>query len=125
MQALQFEPTSHIVAGGALATLSGAKTGRTWVATLVAAGVCSCCSSGMRCPVGRHQGEQQGQAVCCLRPQFSSIPWWAPDLSQSPGPSPPHLLLCRPGDKRIVREAGSEGDIWWGEGSTNFEMDER
>ena len=49
----------------------------------------------------------------------------APDLSQSPGPSPPHLLLCRPGDKRIVREAGSEGDIWWGEGSTNFEMDER
>ena len=76
MQALQFEPTSHIVAGGALATLSGAKTGRTWVATLVAVGVCSCCSSGRRCPVGRHQGEQQGQAVCCLRPQFSSIPWW-------------------------------------------------
>jgi hypothetical protein len=40
-------------------------------------------------------------------------------------PPYPVLLLCRPGDKRIVREAGSEADIWWGGGSTNFEMDER
>lgn len=30
-----------------------------------------------------------------------------------------------PGDKRIVREPASEGDVWWGEGSTNYEMDER
>lgn len=58
-QALQFEPTSHIVAGGGLATMSGAKTGRS------------------------------------------------------------------PRDKRIVREAASEGDIWWGAGSHNYEMDER
>ncbi|KAI3430582.1 hypothetical protein D9Q98_005175 [Chlorella vulgaris] len=58
-KALQFEPSSHIVAGGALATMSGAKTGRS------------------------------------------------------------------PQDKRIVREAGSEGDVWWGEGSPNHEMDER
>lgn len=28
LQALQYEPSSHIVAGGALATISGAKTGR-------------------------------------------------------------------------------------------------
>ena len=43
-QALEFEPTSHIVAGGALATLSGAKTGRTWVA---AGRVHSCCGCKM------------------------------------------------------------------------------
>jgi hypothetical protein len=42
MQALQYEPTSHIVAGGALATLSGAKTGRTCVAAVaVALSVCA------------------------------------------------------------------------------------
>ncbi|PSC71338.1 phosphoenolpyruvate carboxykinase [ATP]-like [Micractinium conductrix] len=58
-KALQQEPSSHIVERGALATVSGAKTGRT------------------------------------------------------------------PGDKRIVREPASEGDVWWGEGSTNYEMDER
>lgn len=58
-KALQYEPSSHIVAGGALATISGAKTGRS------------------------------------------------------------------PKDKRIVREPLSEQDVWWGEGSHNYEMDER
>ena len=30
---------------------------------------------------------------------------------------------CR--DKRVVREPESEADIWWGEGSPNYEMDEK
>ena len=47
LQALMYEPGSHIVSSGALATLSGAKTGRT------------------------------------------------------------------PKDKRVVREPGSEANIWW------------
>ena len=58
-----YEPGSHLVSTGALATLSGAKTGRT------------------------------------------------------------------PKDKRVVREPNSEADIWWagegGEGSPNYEMDQR
>lgn len=58
-KAMQYEPSTHIVAQGALATVTGAKTGRS------------------------------------------------------------------PRDKRIVREASSEGDVWWGEGSPNYEMDER
>ncbi|KAI7841208.1 hypothetical protein COHA_005173 [Chlorella ohadii] len=58
-KALHYEPSSHIVAGGALATISGAKTGRS------------------------------------------------------------------PQDKRIVREPLSQQDVWWGEGSHNYEMDER
>ncbi|KAL4443900.1 hypothetical protein ABPG75_011637 [Micractinium tetrahymenae] len=57
--ALKYEPSTHIVASGAIATLSGAKTGRS------------------------------------------------------------------PKDKRVVREPGSEADIWWGAGSPNYEMDER
>lgn len=32
---------------------------------------------------------------------------------------------CSPKDKRIVREPFSEADVWWGEGSHNYEMDER
>jgi phosphoenolpyruvate carboxykinase (ATP) len=59
-QALKYEPGTHIMASGALAALSGAKTGRS------------------------------------------------------------------PRDKRIVREPGSEADIWWhtpGNGSPNYEMD--
>lgn len=58
-KALLYEPGTHMVSSGALATLSGAKTGR-----------------------------------------------------------------C-PRDKRVVREDANEKDIWWGEGSPNFEMDER
>ncbi|KAL4422882.1 hypothetical protein ABPG75_009079 [Micractinium tetrahymenae] len=58
-KALQYEPSTHIVAGGALATVTGAKTGRS------------------------------------------------------------------PRDKRIVREPDSQHDVWWGEGSPNYEMDER
>ncbi|GAB4822262.1 hypothetical protein N2152v2_009308 [Parachlorella kessleri] len=58
-KALQYDPGTHVVASGALATLSGAKTGRS------------------------------------------------------------------PKDKRVVREPESEADIWWGEGSPNYEMDER
>jgi phosphoenolpyruvate carboxykinase (ATP) len=58
-KALAHEPGTHIVSSGALATLSGAKTGRS------------------------------------------------------------------PKDKRIVREPESEGDVWWGPGSPNFEMDEK
>ncbi|KDD73382.1 phosphoenolpyruvate carboxykinase, partial [Helicosporidium sp. ATCC 50920] len=57
-KALMYEPGSHVLASGALAALSGAKTGRS------------------------------------------------------------------PKDKRVVREAESEADVWWGEGSPNFEMDE-
>jgi len=34
-----------------------------------------------------------------------------------------HSLLRR--DKRVVKEPGSEADIWWGAGSPNYEMDER
>jgi phosphoenolpyruvate carboxykinase (ATP) len=30
-----------------------------------------------------------------------------------------------PKDKRVVREPMTEGDLWWGEGSPLFEMDER
>ena len=30
-----------------------------------------------------------------------------------------------PRDKRIMRDPESEKDIWWGEGSPNFEMDEK
>ncbi len=30
-----------------------------------------------------------------------------------------------PKDKRVVREADSESDIWWGQGSPNYPMDER
>lgn len=62
VQALQHEPGTSITSAGALATLSGAKTGRS------------------------------------------------------------------PRDKRVVREADSEQDIWWNNaknGSPNFEMDER
>lgn len=29
-----------------------------------------------------------------------------------------------PKDKRVVREPSSEKNIWWGEGSPNYEMDE-
>ena len=59
---MSFEPGTHLVSSGALATLSGAKTGRS------------------------------------------------------------------PKDKRVVRESGSESNIWWnqaGNGSPNYEMDER
>ena len=62
VQALMFEAGTHITDQGALATLSGAKTGRS------------------------------------------------------------------PRDKRVVREADSEKDIWWnqeGNGSPNYECDER
>lgn len=62
LQAMTFEPGTHLVASGALATLSGAKTGRS------------------------------------------------------------------PKDKRVVRESGSESNIWWHKGSNgspNFEMDEQ
>ncbi|KAK9814537.1 hypothetical protein WJX72_007563 [[Myrmecia] bisecta] len=61
-KALLFEPGTHITASGALATLSGAKTGRS------------------------------------------------------------------PKDKRVVREPGSEKDVWWhsgDNGSPNYEMDEK
>lgn len=37
----------------------------------------------------------------------------------------PCLPPCSPRDKRIVREPDSEQDVWWGEGSPNYEMDER
>ncbi|KAK9808189.1 hypothetical protein WJX73_006738 [Symbiochloris irregularis] len=60
-KAMTFEPGTHLVSSGALATLSGAKTGRS------------------------------------------------------------------PKDKRVVRESGSENNIWWHKGSNgspNFEMDE-
>lgn len=57
-QALRYEKGSYITSTGALATLSGAKTGRS------------------------------------------------------------------PKDKRVVREATSENDLWWGSGSPNLEMDE-
>jgi len=57
--ALKYEPSSHITATGALATLSGAKTGRS------------------------------------------------------------------PKDKRVVKEDDTQQEIWWGEGSPNYEMDER
>lgn len=30
-----------------------------------------------------------------------------------------------PRDKRVVKEVGSEKDIWWGDGSPNYAMDER
>lgn len=30
-----------------------------------------------------------------------------------------------PKDKRVVREETTEQDVWWGEGSPNFEMTER
>lgn len=59
---MTFEPGTHLVNSGALATLSGAKTGRS------------------------------------------------------------------PKDKRIVKELDSQDNIWWnqaGNGSPNFEMDER
>lgn len=58
-KALAHEPGTHIVSSGALATLSGAKTGRS------------------------------------------------------------------PKDKRVMRDPESEGDVWWGPGSPNFEMDEK
>lgn len=35
------------------------------------------------------------------------------------------LSSCSPQDKRIVREPASEAHVWWGEGSHNYEMDER
>eukprot|EP01026_Neomeris_dumetosa_P048454 TRINITY_DN41944_c0_g1_i1.p1 TRINITY_DN41944_c0_g1~~TRINITY_DN41944_c0_g1_i1.p1 ORF type:complete len:642 (+),score=74.44 TRINITY_DN41944_c0_g1_i1:267-1928(+) len=57
--ALQYEPGTHIVSSGALATMSGVKTGRS------------------------------------------------------------------PKDKRVVREPGTQHEIWWGEGSPNMEMDEK
>lgn len=57
--ALKYEPGTHIVSTGALATMSGAKTGRS------------------------------------------------------------------PKDKRVVKEPSTEGNIWWGEGSPNYEMDEQ
>ncbi|MEO2193543.1 MAG: phosphoenolpyruvate carboxykinase (ATP) [bacterium] len=57
--ALKYEKSSHITSTGALATLSGAKTGRS------------------------------------------------------------------PRDKRVVKDPASQDDIWWGEGSPNFEMDEQ
>lgn len=56
---LEHEPGTHIVSTGALATMSGAKTGRS------------------------------------------------------------------PKDKRVVKEPSTEANIWWGEGSPNYEMDER
>ncbi|GMH35918.1 hypothetical protein BSKO_03786 [Bryopsis sp. KO-2023] len=57
-KALANEPGTHIVSSGALATMSGAKTGRS------------------------------------------------------------------PKDKRVVREPETEQDLWWGEGSPNYEIDE-
>lgn len=33
------------------------------------------------------------------------------------------LHPCR--DKRVVRDPASEKDIWWGEGSPNYEMDDK
>ena len=38
-------------------------------------------------------------------------------------PSCPPSRLRR--DKRVVKEPGSEADIWWGAGSPNYEMDEQ
>lgn len=57
--ALKYEPSTHITSTGALATLSGAKTGRS------------------------------------------------------------------PKDKRVVKEADTQADLWWGKGSPNLEMDEK
>lgn len=38
-------------------------------------------------------------------------------------PRVPCSVACR--DKRVVREADSEADVWWGKGSPNYEMDEQ
>jgi phosphoenolpyruvate carboxykinase (ATP) len=39
---------------------------------------------------------------------------------------PTPLLPGRsPKDKRVVREPSTEADIWWGQGSPNYPMDER
>lgn len=102
-QALQYEPSSHIVAGGALATISGAKTGRRCAA------VCDA-EAGTATPASR-----EGRAVlpaCPLAPAAHPL--------HCPGPLP-----CSPRDKRIAREPDSEADVWWGAGSHNYEMDER
>ena len=47
--------------------------------------------------------------------------WLDPGLTVSS----PIFSACHPRDKRVVREPESEGDIWWGEGSPNIEMDEQ
>lgn len=51
--------------------------------------------------------------------------WLATAAADSVGPSSARLSDCSPRDKRIVREPDSEADVWWGEGSPNYEMDER
>lgn len=71
----------------------------------------------------------------------SSVPLGRPlrpssSPSSSPPPATPHLAAPSAGaktgrcprDKRVVRDAGTEKDIWWASsssGSPNYEMDER
>ena len=107
--ALKYEPSTHIVGSGALATLSGAKTGRSP----------KCARCRRRSSSGCRRGGR-----CCGRPA------WLPTLSMAqrnwPSPhAPPPPLPPMSRDKRVVREPGSEADIWWGAGSPNYEMDER
>lgn len=54
-------------------------------------------------------------------PGGAALPWVL-DWHARPLPC---RVACSPRDKRIVREPDSEHDVWWGEGSPNYEMDER
>ena len=93
--ALKYEPSTHIVGSGALATLSGAKTGR----------------SPKYAGAGLGRAGPRGQRSCASR--------------ALPRRLTPSALLTPRRDKRVVREPASEADIWWGAGSPNYEMDER
>ena len=122
--ALKYEPSTHIVASGALATLSGAKTGRSPKCAVL----CEAVSLGswLRCAglrargAGQHAGPAAGPPprACCSAPALPTLQPCAPNLPRS-------LLSPLRRDKRVVREPGSEADIWWGAGSPNYEMDER
>lgn len=118
-QALQHEPGTSITSEGALATLSG---------TLLLPS----CNFVLTSAVQLHCPGHTAAATCSVASHL--LPLSAALLLLSCLPD----IACTchtgaktgrsPRDKRVVREAESEGDIWWNKdknGSPNFEMDER
>lgn len=104
-KALLYEHDTHLMASGALATTSGEKTGTP--------------SHRLRVVVRRGTGSVMRQAVHLTGSSELSF-------------KGTHILITRvcspmnsgrsPRDKRVVKEPGSEKDVWWGDGSPNMPM---
>ena len=109
-QALAHEPGTLITSTGALATVSGALP-----------------MLGRRSS-GRPPPRRSGTTAATAR---SLDPPRPPALTRPRACTPPATGAKTgrsPRDKRVVREPGTEKDVWWaatGSGSPNYEMDER